>query len=184
MKDILCQVNSEGEGKYVHPLNNVSEDSSDIDELRQVITTIVNDRFQEETVPTAYLLLHLILRMKFEKSPGWCFYEKCEMIAESCGISKRDLPDVLEYLHDKFGTVLYYRNLKISNRVIVDVNLIMKPPAKLIESTFGAEEHIRQTGEVSKYLMNKVCSSRDSESRANEIPTDEIVELLDSRCIL
>ena len=189
-KDVLWQVSKVGEEEqYIHPLNNVGGDSSDINGLRKLITAIVNDRFQQESIPTTYLLLHLFLRVKFEEFPGWCSYEQCKEIAENCGISKDDLPDVLEYLHNKFGTVLYYRTLKkLSKRVIVNVNLIMKPPAELIGSVFGAlkgkpntAKRIRQTGEVSEDVMNKVCSSSNSES---EIPTDEIVELMESRYIL
>ena len=188
-KDVLWQVDKVGEEeKYIHSLNNVGGKSNDIEELRRLITQIVKVRFEQESVPTTYLLLHLFLRFKFE-SRGWCFYEQCEEIAESCGISKEDLPDVLEYLHDNFGTILYYRSLeKLSKRVILNVNLIMKPPSELFATAFGAmkglpntAKTIRQTGEIPEYLMKKACSTSSSESC---IPTDEIVELLESRYIL
>ena len=191
--DVLCSVNKPGEEKrYIHPLNNVSTDSSDIEGLRELITRIVHERFTPQLVPTGALLLHLILRMRFNPSPGWCSLEECVVIAEHCGISRVDLlgeKGVLQYLHDKYGTILYYGRLKkLGKRVIVNFNLIMKPPAELFVSAFGAvrgepetAKHMRLTGEVSHRLMNKVCSESTDEAG---IPTDEIVELLESCYIL
>ena len=193
-RDVLCSVNKPGEEKrYIHPLNNVSTDSSDIEGLRELITRIVHERFTPQPVPTGALLLHLILRMRFDPSPGWCSLEECVVIAEHCGISREDLlgeEGVLQYLHDKYGTILYYGRLeKLGKRVIVNVNLIMKPPAELFVSAFGAvrgepetAKHMRLTGEVSHRLMNKACS--DSSTDEAGIPTDEIVELLESCYIL
>ena len=184
-KDVLCSVNKPGEEKrYIHPLNNVSTDSSDIEGLHELITRIVHERFTPQQVPTGALLLHLILRMRFDPSPGWCSLEECAVIAEHCGISRADLKGVLQYLHDKYGTILYYGRLtKLGKRVIVNVNLIMKPPAELFVSALRGEpetaKHMRRTGEVSHRLMNKACSSDEA-----EIPTDEIVELLESCYIL
>ena len=188
----LCSVNKPGEEKrYIHPLNNVSTDSSDIEGLRELIARIVDERFTPQQVPTAALLLHLILRMRFDPSPGWCSLEECAEIAESCGIFSNDLKGVLQYLHDKYGTILYYGRLKkLGKRVIVNVNLIMKPPAELFVSAFGAvrgepetAKHMRLTGEVSHRLMNKACNNSES-SATDGIPTDEIVELLESCHIL
>ena len=190
-RDVLCPVNKPGEEKrYIHPLNNVSTDSSDIEGLRKLITRIVHERFAPQQVPTGALLLHLILRMRFDPSPGWCSVEECVVIAKHCGISREDLlgeKGVLQYLHDKYGTILYYRRLKkIGKRVIVNVNLIMKPSAELFVSALRGEpetaKHMRRTGEVSHRLMNKACSEFSSDEGG--IPTDEIVELLESCYIL
>ena len=192
---VLCPVSNPGEKKrYIHPVNNVSEDSSDIKSLRELITTTVHNRFKSEPVPISTMLLHLILRMKFDPTPGWCSLEKCIEIAERCGISREDLTKeggILQYLHDRFGTILYYRGLKIGQRVIVNPNIIMRPPVELFVTAFGTKtseqataERIRDTGEIPHRLMKKVCSSSKDQSTANEIPTDEIVELLKSRYIL
>ena len=200
--DVLCSVSKPEEEtvRYVHPLSNVSKgDSSadsntDIKDLRERITTIVHDRFEPEPVPTATLLLYLKLRTTFDPTPGWCSLKECLKIAASFGISEEDLTKeggILQYLHDRFGTILYYRGLKIGQRVIVNPNLVMRPPAELFMTAFGAKtsehttaERIRHTGEIPHRLMEKVCSSNKGQSTANEIPTDEIVQLLKSRYIL
>ena len=191
---VLCSVSKPGEKKYIYLLNNVSGDSSDIEGLRELITTVVHDRFMPEPVPTATLLLHLILHMKFDPTPGWCSLEECIAIAERCSISREDLTKeggILQYLHDRFGTILHYRGLKIGQRVIVNTNLVTRPPVELFVTAFGTNkseqetaEKIRRTGEIPHRLMEKVCSSNKGRLSANEIPTNEIVELLMSRYIL
>ena len=148
--DVLCSVSKPEEEpvRYVHPLSNVSKgDSSadsnaDIEDLRERITTIVLDRFKFEPVPTATLLLYLKLRTTFDPTPGWCSLKECVKIAASFGISEEDLTKeggILQYLHDRFGTILYYRGLKIGQRVIVNPNLVMRPPAELFMTAFGAK---------------------------------------------
>ena len=200
---VLCLVSKPGEKKrYIHPVNNVSGDSSDIEGLRELITTTVHNRFKSEPVPTATMLLHLILRMKFDPTPGWCSLEECIEIAERCGISREDLLNkdggILRYLHDRFGSILHYqkiqekeKDLKISQRVIVNPNIIMRPPVELVVTAFGAEgiehevaERIRCTGEIPHRLMEKACSPNKGQSSADKIPTDEIAKLLKSRYIL
>ena len=198
--DVLCQANNKPPARYIHPVNNVSGDSSDIMRLRELITTTVHSkRFKPEPVPTATLLLHLILRKKFNPTPGWCSLEECVEIAERCGISREDLTKeggILQYLHDSFGTILYYqgktrqgKKLKISQRVIVNPNVILHPPVELVVTAFGAEgikqalaKKIRFTGEIDHSQMKRACeNNRPSDDK---IPTDEIVELLKSRYIL
>ena len=193
--DILCQISeSEERARYIHPLNNVSSDPSDIEELRRLITTIVHQRFTPVPVPTSTLLLHLILRQRFEVR-GWCSLEECVEVANICGISREDLlgeNGILQFLNDRFGTILYYRGLKIGQRVIINPNIILAPTTELFVYAFGAKKSepntaamIRTTGEIPQSLMHKVCSSKSiKEADDEKIPTSEIVELLASRYIL
>ena len=201
-KGVLRQVN-ESPAKYIHQVNNVSG-VSDIVRLRELISSSVHsDRFKSKPVPTSTLLLHLILRKRFGPDPGWCSLKVCVKIAEGCGISEEDLTrendGILQYLHDSFGTILYYRGrtrqgkeLKISQRVIVDPNVITRPPVELVATAFGADgrvEHaearrIRFTGEIRHSVMKRACEDRPSDDKKELIPTDEIVELLESRYIL
>ena len=193
--DILCQISESEEGpRYIHQLNNVSSDPSDIEKLRQLITNTVHHRFAPEQVPTSTLLLHLILRQKYEVR-GWCSLEECVEVAKSCHISREDLlgeNGILQFLHDRFGTILYYRGLKIGQRVIINPNIILFPTTELFVYAFGTKESepntaatIRSTGEIPQSLMHKVCSSKSiKEADDEKIPTSEIVELLASRHIL
>ena len=192
--DILCPVNKPGEEeRYIHPLDNVNGGSSDIEGLRQLISTIVHQRFTPMAVPTSALLLHLVLRLRYE-ARGWCSLEECVEVANSCGISRDDLLQengILQYLHDMFGTILHYRGLKIGQRIIINTNIIMAPTTELFVYAFGVKEaepktakKIRTTGEIPQRLMNKVCSAENIQEADDKIPISEIVELLASRYIL
>ena len=72
--------------RYIYPVNNISGDSSDIEGLRELIIEIVHsNRFKSEPVPTATLLLHLILRNKFDATPmckDGVNSDKCVKIAD------------------------------------------------------------------------------------------------------
>ena len=196
-RDILCPVSdseSEEKMRYIHPLNNVSSDSSDIEKLRQLITNIVHQRFKPERVSTSSLLLHLILRQKFERR-GWCTLEECVEVANICRISRKHLlrkNGILQFLHDRFGTILYYRDLKIGHkRVIINPNIILGPTTELFLYAFGVKKYyepntaetIRTTGEIPQRLMDKVFTPKGI-NEVDKIPTVEIVELLASRYIL
>ena len=69
----------------------------------------------------------------------------------------------LTYLHDKFGTILYYPDLeKLSKRVIVNVKLIMKLPAEMIRTAFlKKDQGMQKTGVVTKKFINTIYSSSD-----------------------
>ena len=239
-KDVLLRVDNGPPVRYIHTLNNVSGDSSEIVTLRKLITdTVDSKQFKQKPVPTSTLILHLILRNKFSKK-GWCWLKECVEIAEVCDITEDDLTEeggILQYLHDSFGTILYYQDetrqdetrqdetrqdetrqdetrqdetrqgdtrqgetrqgetrqgkkvkkVKISQRVIVNPDVIMCPPVELAVTAFGAKgniqaEEIHLTGEISESLMDDVCKSNQPSDE--KIPTEEIVELLKSRYIL
>ena len=88
LKTVCCAQSVTQERRRGTP--SVSEDSSDIKSLRELITTTVHNRFKSEPVPISTMLLHLILRMKFDPTPGWCSLEKCIEIAERCGIPEKN----------------------------------------------------------------------------------------------
>ena len=209
---VLCPVSKPGEEpkRYVHPISNVCEEgsdeesNSDIEDLREVIIKTIfrnqkadkflsRNHFKPEEVPTATFFLYLKLRKKFDPNPGWCWLQECIDIAATFRISKEDLTKeggILQYLHEKFGIILHYRDLKLGLqlRVIVNLNIIVRPPVELLMTAFGTEtskhamaERLHRTGEIPHDLMEKVCSLKSTE---NEIPTAEIVELLESRHIL
>jgi len=189
-KDILFPANDK-EGKYIATLNNMSEDHGDIEELRRVILTIVETRFHAEPIPTAWLLLHLLLRAKYEKDPGWCTVEECVKLARACGIKEEELlgeDGILRYIHKHYGTLLYYPKVAgLCGKVICDPNIILHPFTRTFLFSFACNrghiqtaKSIRATGEIPHDLMETICAT-DS---ADPIPTSEIVALLENRYIL
>ena len=96
-------------------------------------------------------------------------------IAECCGISREHLlkeNGILDYLHDRFGTILFYRKVvELCLRVIVNANIIMGPLSELFVQVFGAKkgelktaERIRASREISQRLMVNLCKQGNGDS--------------------
>ena len=188
--DILFPANVQ-EGKYIATLNNMSEDQGDIQELRKVILTIIETRFPPQPLPTAWLMLHLLLRTKYEKEPGWCTVEECVKVAMACGIKKEELlgeGGILRYIHKHYGTLLYYPKVPgLCDRVVCDPNIILHPFTRTFVHSFACNrgyvqtaKSIRATGEIPHDLMETICARKSTDP----IPTPEIVALLKNRYIV
>ena len=192
--DILFQIE---EGKYIATLDNMSEDQGDIDELRKVILTVIETRFQPEPIATAWLLIHLLLRAKYEREPGWCTVEECVKVAVACGIKTEELlgkeellweDGILRYIHKHYGTLLYYPTVPgLCDKVICDPNIILHPVTRTFLFAFACNpghiqtaKSIRATGEIPHDLMKTICATKSTDP----IPTSEIVALLQDCYIL
>jgi len=192
-KGILFPVDYQ-EGKYIATLDNMSEDQGDIQKLQRVILTVIETRLKPglKPIPTAWLLLHLLLRHKYEKQTGWCTVKECVEVAKTCGIEEKDLlkedGGVLCYIHKNYGTLLYYPKVPgLCNRVICDPNVILRPLTRTIIISFACKlgdaniaEAIRKSGEIPRQVMEEVCATGSKDP----IPTSEIVDLLKDRYIL
>ena len=191
-KDILRPARvMDGEEQYITPINNMSEDHSDVDELRRVISDVIKKHFKAKEIPTATLLLHLLLHTKFGSEKGWCTLEECIAVARECGISKDDLlgeGGILQFVHKNYGTILHYIAVDgLKERVIFDPNVILVPLTQLFVISFACNpdeaktaESIRATGEIPEDVMVRVCTS----SSSFPIPPLEIVELLKKRYLI
>ena len=189
-KDILFPANVQ-EGKYIATLDNMSEDQGDIEELRKVILTIIETRFQPEHIPTAWLMLHLLLRAKYERERGWCTVEECGEVGMACGIESQELlkeDGILHYIHKHYGTLLYYPKVAgLCGKVICDPNIILHLFTQTFLFSFACNPghiktatSIRATGEIPHDLLETICATQS----ADPIPTSEIVALLKNRYIL
>jgi len=189
-QDVLFPANVK-EGKYIATLDNMSEDQGDIEELQKIILAIIETRFHAEPIPTAWLLLHLLLRARYEKEPGWCTVEECVKVARACGIEEKELigkDGILRYIHKHYGTLLYYPKVPgLCDRVICDPNIILHPFTRTFLIAFACNpglietaKSIRATGEIPHYLMETVCATKS----ADLIPTSEIRALFKDRYIL
>ena len=127
---------------YMHPLVNVSKDSTDIEELRELITAVVYQfTFSSRRGPNWCIVATSDSPLKLDPHSGWCSVEDCVKIAEFCNISREALlkeNGILGYLHDRFGSILFYRKVVgLCLRVIVNANTIMGPPSELFVHVLG-----------------------------------------------
>ena len=173
----------------------MTDDHGDIERLRKLILQVINEEFrqkQDRGIPTGWLLLHLLLRNKYQDR-GWCTKEECAPIAKSCGIKvmekgnemegENELPQVLHAIHENYGTILYYSCLP--NLVICDPNVILWPLKSVFEFVFACNSctkykianRIRNTREISEKVLNTCFET-------SNLPTADIVTLFKHRLIL
>ena len=170
-ENIVCPVKEELT-KYIVTLDNTSTDQGDIESLHTLILKIVNEQFcydQKDGVPTGWMLLHLLLRHKYQEK-GWCTMAECIATAASCGITENELPLVLKYIHKNYGTILYYPDV-LKDIVICDTDAILSPLRSTFEFVFGCKfvtkkkvtKDIRSTGEISQDDL-EYCFRKDGVS--------------------
>ena len=179
-ESIVCPVNVEEElEKYIVTLDNTSSNQGDIENLRTLILKIVEAEFRHDSeVPTGWMLLHLILRLKYQEK-GWCTMAECIATAASCGITENELPYVLKYIHKNYGTIFYYPGV-LNNIVICDPDVILSPLKSAFEYVLTCEvltqitvtKRIRNTGEISQDNL-EYCFKNDGVS----LPTPNVIAL-------
>ena len=188
---LLCSTDTgdDEEESYIATLNNMTDDQEDIDRLRKLILEVVDTQFrkrQEQGIPTGWLLLHLLLRDKYQDQ-GWCSMADCIATAKSCGIKEEDVPKVLDAIHKNYGTLLFYPS--VIEYVICDPNVIVSPLKSVFEFVFACSirtkraiaRSIRDTGEITeKELMECFKAS----SRAHHLPSCSLIALFKHRYIL
>ena len=170
-----------GDEKLIFPLDNISGSPDEIAKLRASIAQAIEQAFDPVSLPTSWLLFHLVLRREYEANPGYCTVEQCIEVAKSCHIPPRVVKDILKFMHKKFGTILYYHKVKsFVNLVICDPNIIFKRITQLVALSFGANpdrpqtsKEIRELGEIDPLLMEE-----EKKKESSPISMSHIVDLL------
>ena len=186
---LLCSTDTGNEEEsYIATLNNMTDDQEDIDRLRNLILEVVDIQFrkcQEQGIPTGWLLLHLLLRDKYQDQ-GWCSMADCIATAKLCGIKEEDVPEVLDSTHKNYGTLLYYPS--VIDYVICDPNVIISPLKSVFEFVFACSirtkraiaRSIRDTGEITE---KELMECFEASSRMH-LPSSSLIALLRHRYIL
>ena len=138
------------------PVNNYSGDEEEIHRLQAFLRQIIGDRFSPVELPSSWLFFHLLLRHRYENSPGVCKLAECRALARGCGLDEDDVPQVLRYIHQHLGTILFYEDVPgLNELVICDPNVLFKGIYQLVAVSFGGDKgyhtiaaEIRKTGEI------------------------------------
>ena len=164
------------------PVNNYSGDEEEIHQLQEFLRQVINKRFAPVELPSSWLWFHLILRHRYENSPGVCTLAECRTLAKGCALDEDDVPNVLRYIHRHLGTILFYEEVQgLKELVICDPNMLFKSIYKLVAVSFGGEtDHhtlaaeIRKTGEIPSQVLEHISSQPSSSPLTNK----HIIELL------
>ena len=164
------------------PVNNYSGEEEEIYHLQKFLREVIDDRFAPVELPSSWLLFHLLLRHRYENSPGVCRLEDCRALARGCGLDEKDVPQVLRYIHQHLGTILFYEDVPgLNELVICDPNVLFESIYHLVAVSFGGGRthhtlaaEIRKTGEIASEVLDRICSQRSSSLITNEL----VIELL------
>ena len=124
----------------IFPVNNISGTIAEIQPLQNHIRYILECLKQEQKekpLPTTWALLYLLLARKSEK---FCTFEEARDIAMGpLQIKEDDVEEALKYIHQSFGSVLYYHDVSYNGTkyVFSDPNAILKPVTNLVATCFG-----------------------------------------------
>ena len=173
----------------IFPVNNISGTIAEIQPLQNHIRYILECLKQEQKekpLPTTWALLYLLLARKSEK---FCTFEEARDIAMGpLQIKEDDVEEALQYIHQSFGSVLYYHDVSYNGTkyVFSDPNAILKPVTNLVATCFGfndrrpqAAKMLRKTG-----LIRPDEFKRLYQSNIHDIPIEYITELLQKRFII
>ena len=163
------------------PVNNYSGDEEEIHQLQTFLRQIIGDRFSPVELPSSWLFFHLLLRHRYENSPGVCKLVECRALARGCGLDEDDVPQVLRYIHQHLGTILFYEDVPgLNELVICDPNVLFKSIYQLVAISFGGDKgyhtiaaEIRKTGEIHARVLKRISTQSSSSLLKNE----HIIEL-------
>ena len=164
------------------PVNNYSGDEEEIKHLQAFLGQVIHKRFGSVELPSSWLFFHLILRHRYETSPGMCTLAECRAVAKGCGLDENDVPQVLRYIHQRLGTILFYEDVPgLNELVICDPNVLFKGIYQLVAVSFGGVEaqhtlttEIRKTGEIPVRVLERISIQPSNSLLTNE----HIIELL------
>ena len=164
------------------PVNNYSGDEEEIKQLQKFIRKVIDDRFGSVELPSSWLLFHLLLRHRYENSPGVCRLGDCPALAKGCGLDENDVPQVLRYIHRRLGTILFYEEVQgLNELVICDPNVLFESIYQLVAVSFGGDKaqhtlttEIRKTGEIPERVLERIGTQPSNSLLTNE----HIIELL------
>ena len=158
------------------PVNNYSGDENEIQQLQAFLKQVIDDRFCPIELPSSWLLFHVLLRQRYESSPGVCTLAESRNLAKSCGLDEDDVPKVLRYIHQHLGTILFYEEVQgLNELVICDPNLLFRSLYNLVAISFAGDRayntfaaEIKKTGEITAALLKHISSHPSYSLLTNE----------------
>ena len=164
------------------PVDNYSGDEEEVHQLQAFLRHVIDDRFSPVELPSSWLFFHLLLRHRYENSPGVCTLADCQALARGCGLDEKDVPQVLRYIHQHLGTILFYEDVPgLNELVFCDPNVLFKNIYQLVAVSFGGDRgyntitaQIRKTGEIPRKILERIGTQSSSSLLTNE----HIIELL------
>ena len=167
------------------PVDNMSGGQEEIDRIRKILEKVIDENFEEVTIPASWLVLSLQIRCRKLRTMS---LEDCEKLAQKLGINPSELEHALWFLHHRVGVLLYYPQLEaLRGTVICDIQVVFDSASNLIKNTFTFDKVGQRLNE--KFSEKAQFSLQDVEKATlgytdNLIPLEKLVQLLEYLGIL
>ena len=160
------------EDQLMLPVDNMSGGQDEITRIREILERVIEQSFEQITIPASWLVLSLQMRCKKVRTMN---LEECEELAGKVGISPSELQHALWFLHHHVGVLLYYPELEaLRGTVICDMQVVFDSATNLIKNTFTFE----RVGQVVKEKFSeKAQFSLADVKRATSGHTDTLIPL-------
>ena len=150
-------------------VNNLSEDDSAIQQVREAVERLISRGSFKVTAPPSWLIFSLTIR---EHKDRVLSYEQCFEIARQCGITSREeLNRALWFLHTKVGLIRHFQGEgleDLQNIVIQDPQVLFDRITDLVVETFTFDkadpvvrEDFKKKGIFPFSTFEKISASSD-----------------------
>ena len=141
-----------GTEQLVVPVNNLSTDDSDFEQVRSVVRRIANrpgDNYQV-SLPSTWFIFSLAIR---QHKKNVMSYEECFSIGQQCGIDERtELNSALWFLSNVVGLVRHFKVEGLEEIVIINPQILFNKITQLIFGTFNVSN---ATPNICEEFQNK-----------------------------
>ena len=125
------------ESRMVLAVNNLSDDDSGIQQVREAVERLGSRGSFKVTAPPSWLIFSLTIRQHKDRVLS---YEQCFKVARQCGITSREeLKEALWFLHTKVGLIRHFQGEGLEDLqeiVIQDPQVLFDRITDLVVETF------------------------------------------------
>ena len=157
------------EGKMIHPI-----DQSENNNVKVVLRQIGKYRTDHMYIPqSCYKLLCICFFGKLKVME----YSNFEELAVVCGVNRRSVEELIQYIHDKSGIILHYPDVpSLSNFVICKPQILLDTLSHLLSIVLQSNPEIRTTGVIKKCLLENFEDAASSHMKF--LTPKSMIELL------
>ena len=157
------------ESRMLLTVNNLSDDDSGIQQVREAVERLGNRGSFKVTAPPSWLIFSLTIRQHKDRVLS---YEQCFKVARQCGITSREeLNEALWFLHTKVGLIRHFQGEGLEDLqeiVIQDPQVLFDWITDLVVETFTFDkadpvvrEDFKKKGIFPFSTFEKISASSD-----------------------
>ena len=157
-------------------VDNMNGNDAELKEVVKFIEQVISKSFKPLEMPFNWTQFQHKMQEKYSgPESAYCHYKEAIEMARDCHIDKDELPQVLEFLHQDVGSLLYFEEVPGLNRLIIcNLDAFFLTLNSVIHDICSNYE-IRKSGEIPVPFL---CKSRSQELSSLPLSKQHIINLL------